>query len=163
MNPQCRLQLEFVFTVLEIGTQVFLWVKRPKHDNCWLESQSRQLKVQIYQYLQDFSSQLSRQLHAGPGVISLQSNHREWRDCDVKLYLATLDLEGPSMIIDTACSTEFVASHTVSRNLRSRESELAIVDGESALLIPGIRSCHLVSSMFNSPLSWIFMLDLWIT
>ena len=46
------------------------------------------------------------------------------------------DLVGPSVTIDTACSTALVALHMASQSLRAGESELAIVTGVNAMLNP---------------------------
>ena len=46
------------------------------------------------------------------------------------------DLNGPSMTIDTACSTALVALHMACQSLRSGESKMAIVGGVNAMLNP---------------------------
>lgn len=46
------------------------------------------------------------------------------------------DLQGPSVSIDTACSTSLVALHQGCQTIRHRESELAIVGASCVLLNP---------------------------
>ena len=70
-------------------------VKRPKHDNFQLRSQSRQLKVRIHQYLHGSFSRLSRQLHAGSEVISSSSNHRNGATMMSNRISLFFDLVGP--------------------------------------------------------------------
>lgn len=47
-----------------------------------------------------------------------------------------LDLRGPSMAIDTACSSSMVAVHNACQSLRSGESSLALVGGSNVILAP---------------------------
>jgi 6-methylsalicylic acid synthase len=48
-----------------------------------------------------------------------------------------LDLRGPSMAVDTACSASLVAIHLASQSLRLGESSLAIAGGVSLVVSPG--------------------------
>jgi acyl transferase domain-containing protein len=46
------------------------------------------------------------------------------------------DLKGPSMTLDTACSSSMVAIHLACRGLQSRESQVAIVSGVTQISFP---------------------------
>lgn len=47
------------------------------------------------------------------------------------------DWHGPSMTIDTACSSSFMALHSAVQSLRTRESGVAVAAGGSLILGPG--------------------------
>ena len=46
--------------------------------------------------------------------------------------------QGPTMAIDTACSSSFVAIHEACRSLRNGETQLAIASGVNAMIVPEI-------------------------
>lgn len=46
------------------------------------------------------------------------------------------DLHGPSMTVDTGCSTTLTAVHLACQNLRARESSASVVTGASLMLNP---------------------------
>ena len=47
-----------------------------------------------------------------------------------------LDLNGPSMVVDTACSSALVAVHLACQGIRSGDCELAIAGGIKTSLLP---------------------------
>jgi 6-methylsalicylic acid synthase len=49
-----------------------------------------------------------------------------------------LDLRGPSMAVDTACSASLVAAHLACQSLRAGESRLALVGGVNLIISPGL-------------------------
>ncbi|MGB3441093.1 MAG: acyltransferase domain-containing protein [Actinophytocola sp.] len=59
-----------------------------------------------------------------------------------------LDLRGPSLSVDTACSASLVAAHLACRSLAAGESDLAIVGGVALSLAPGpVRSLQLAGAL----------------
>lgn len=51
------------------------------------------------------------------------------------------DLHGPSLVLDTACSSTMYALHQAVSALQSNESEMAIVNGSNLILNPDILVC----------------------
>jgi acyl transferase domain-containing protein len=47
-----------------------------------------------------------------------------------------LDLKGPSMTVDTGCSTSIVALHLACQSLQTGESRMSIVGGNNLILNP---------------------------
>ena len=46
------------------------------------------------------------------------------------------DLRGPSMTVDTGCSTTLTAAHQACQSLRTGESDMSIVGGANVMLNP---------------------------
>lgn len=61
----------------------------------------------------------------------------------------TLGLQGPAMVIDTACSSSAVAIHTACQSLRNGECELALAGGVNAIVLPetfiALSKAHMLS------------------
>ena len=55
------------------------------------------------------------------------------------------DWHGPSMTIDTACSSSMIAVHQAVQTLRSGESRAAIAAGTELILGPGLSNPHVLS------------------
>lgn len=54
------------------------------------------------------------------------------------------DLRGPSLTVDTGCSTSLVALHLACQSLRTGESKMSIVGGANVILNP-----HMFISLSN--------------
>jgi acyl transferase domain-containing protein/surfactin synthase thioesterase subunit len=50
----------------------------------------------------------------------------------------TFDLRGPSMLVDTSCSSSLVATHLACRSLLTGEADLAIAGGANIMLFPAL-------------------------
>ncbi|KAF3480538.1 uncharacterized protein GIQ15_05885 [Arthroderma uncinatum] len=120
LDPQFRLQLESVYEALE---------------NAGLPlSQVEGSKTSVFAgtFFHDYRDALIRDEDNLPrsfitGIGSAMASNR---------ISHFFDLRGPSMTIDTGCSTTLVALHQAVENLRSRGSEISIVCGANVLLNP---------------------------
>ncbi len=67
--------------------------------------------------------------HAGTGnALSIAANRISY----------VLDLRGPSLSVDTACSSALLAVHLAVQSLRARESDMALVGGVNLILSPEV-------------------------
>ncbi|KAI0433002.1 hypothetical protein F5Y09DRAFT_339185 [Xylaria sp. FL1042] len=69
------------------------------------------------------------------------------------------DLRGPSMSVETACSSSMVALHLACQSLRSRESAMSLVCGSQLYLEPLSSAIGLSTMKFISPDSRCFSFD----
>ncbi|OTA96302.1 hypothetical protein M434DRAFT_375109 [Hypoxylon sp. CO27-5] len=69
------------------------------------------------------------------------------------------DLRGPSMTIETACSSSMVALHLACQSIRAGESKMSIVAGSQFYLEPLTSAISLSSLGFMSPKSRCFSFD----
>ncbi|KAL8936336.1 MAG: hypothetical protein Q9216_004984 [Gyalolechia sp. 2 TL-2023] len=61
------------------------------------------------------------------------------------------DLRGPSVALDTACSSGLTAVHLACQSLRSHESSMALAGGCNLILAPDVSMVHLSNMGFFSP------------
>ncbi|MEM6980894.1 MAG: polyketide synthase, partial [Planctomycetota bacterium] len=123
MDPQQRLLLEVAWESLEIGgidarqiadTDASMFVGIGGTDYSKLPSQYNG----YYKYID---------AHVGTGnALSIAANRVSY----------IMDLHGPSMAIDTACSSSTMATHLAVQSLRRGECSLAIAGGVNAILTP---------------------------
>ncbi|MEM1225048.1 MAG: SDR family NAD(P)-dependent oxidoreductase [Planctomycetota bacterium] len=123
MDPQQRLLLEVAWESLEIGgigphriagENVGVYVGIGGTDYSKVPSQYDG----YYQYID---------AHIGTGnALSIAANRISY----------IMDLRGPSMAIDTACSSSTMATHLAVESLRRRECEMALAGGVNAILTP---------------------------
>jgi acyl transferase domain-containing protein/acyl-CoA synthetase (AMP-forming)/AMP-acid ligase II len=120
MDPQQRLLMEVVWEALEqagerldelAGSETGVFVGIASQDYSWLQ-------------LGDIDA---IDAYAGTGnAHSIAANRLSY----------WLDLRGPSMAVDTACSASLVAVHLAAQSLRSGECNLAIAGGANVILNP---------------------------
>lgn len=132
MDPQQRLTLEVAYEAFENAGIPIERLANSK-TGCFVGSSSS-----------DYRETLFRDPESAPqytllGVTSeLLSNRLSW----------FFDLHGPSMTVQTACSSGLVALHLACQSLRSGESEMAVAGGVNLMLNPDF-------TMYLSNLSFI--------
>jgi emericellamide synthase (highly reducing iterative type I polyketide synthase) len=120
MDPQQRLMLEVAYEAFENSglTDGHLWGSNSG--------------VYVGQWTSDYSEVLSRDTDypatyhttgTGPAITSNRISYQ-------------FNLQGPSMTVDTGCSSSFVALHLAIQSLRLGESEMAFVGGVNLLVDP---------------------------
>ena len=123
MDPQQRLMLEVGWEALEDGGQVLerlsgsatgVFVGMSSFDYSLLQTGFRDRNaVDVY-------------TNTG-GALSIAANRISY----------CLNFEGPSLVVDTACSSALTAVHLACQSLRKGECELALAGGVHVLLTPG--------------------------
>jgi amino acid adenylation domain-containing protein len=135
MDPQHRLLLEVTWEALEDGGQVpdrlagsstGVFIGISTHDYSDLHMQPGQRD------LLDAHVNIGNALCAAPNRIS---------------YL--LDLHGPSMAIETACSSSLTAVHLARRSITAGDCDLAIVGGVNLVLAPDLTIGFCKASMIS--------------
>jgi acyl transferase domain-containing protein/acyl carrier protein len=120
IDPQQRLILEVAWEALEnagispdtlSGSQTGVFIGIGNHDYSRLQSQDL-TRLNAYD---------------GPGAsLSITANRLSY----------TLNLRGPSLAVETSCSSSLVAVHLACQSLETRESNLCLVGGVSVILSP---------------------------
>lgn len=120
MDPQQRLTLEVVWEALENAGQS--------------PSALAGSRTGVFAAVctNDFAMTLSRD----PRGITAYTSPGTAHSAVPGLVAYALDLRGPSVAVDTACSSALVAAHLASQSLRSGECDLAISGGVNVIMSP---------------------------
>ncbi len=122
MDPQQRLLLEVSYTALEAAGQ------------CVQELNGSQTGVFIGISFDDYAK---FSLNSGDvNRIDAYSSLGNTRSIAVGRLSYTLGLQGPTMQLDTTCSSSLLATHLACQSLRNKESNLALAGGVSLMLSP---------------------------
>ncbi|KAJ5154650.1 uncharacterized protein N7500_010089 [Penicillium coprophilum] len=128
MDPQLRIQLESVYEAMESAgitiTQVAGSLTSVFSGACFRDYHDS--------LMQDVDN-IPRYFLTGNGAAMFSNRISHF-----------FDLRGPSLTVDTGCSTSLVALHLACQSLRSGESKMAIVGGANLLLNP-----HMFISLSN--------------
>ena len=122
IDPQQRLLLEVAWEALEDGGQV---VEQLSGSNTGVF-----VGIATTDYARIQASQVDNRsidAHSSTGgAISIAANRISY----------CLNLNGPSMAVDTACSSSLVATHLACQSIWNHESDMALVGGVNAIIIP---------------------------
>jgi acyl transferase domain-containing protein len=120
MDPQVRMQLETVFEAFEsagmpieavAGTNTSVFA-----GTCFRDNQDSLMRD---------PSTLPRFFLTGNGMAMISNRVSHF-----------FDLRGPSMSVDTGCSTTLTLLHLACQSLRTGDSNMSVVGGSNALLNP---------------------------
>lgn len=120
MDPSQRLMLEVVYEALE-NSGITLNGVSGTNTSCY-----------VGQFVSDYREMLFRDPDFAPTYTvtgtgtSLISNRVSW----------FFDLKGPSLTLNTACSSSMVALHEACKSLHKGESEMSVVGGSNLILSP---------------------------
>jgi phthiocerol/phenolphthiocerol synthesis type-I polyketide synthase B len=131
MDPQQRLLLETAWEALEDAGQDL------KRIDC------QSAGVFVGQWISDFESRL----FADPEGIDFHMTTGSGRYAASGRLSYFLGFRGPSLTIDTACSSALAAIHLAVRSVRARESRLALAGGVNIILQPHISVAYSQSRM----------------
>ncbi len=87
-------------------------------------------------FLGVFHSDFSNLALSDPDKIDLYSGTGTANNVLAGRLSYLLDLRGPSLVVDTACSSALVAVHLACQSLRNKECDMAIAGGVTVLLTP---------------------------
>ena len=131
MDPQQRLLLETAWEALEDAGQDLKRIDR--QTAC----------VFVGQWISDFESRL----FADPEAIDFQMTTGSGRYAASGRLSYFLGFRGPSLTIDTGCSSSLVAIHLAIRSIRTGESRLALAGAANVILQPHISIAYSQSRM----------------
>jgi acyl transferase domain-containing protein/aryl carrier-like protein len=122
MDPQQRLLLEVSWEALENAGQVPEKLVNSRTGVFIGFMNSDYLRLQLH-----FGDFTSIDAHTGTGtLISITSGRLSY----------FLGLQGPNMVVETACSSSLAAVHLACQGLRSRECDMALAGGVNRILSP---------------------------
>jgi acyl transferase domain-containing protein/surfactin synthase thioesterase subunit/acyl carrier protein len=122
LDPQQRLLLEVSWEALEHAGMAPATLK------------GSQTGIFVGQYWDDYGMQ--RIYATAPGHIDRYAQLSALRGLSAGRIAHVLDVHGPAMQVDTACSSALLAVHLACQSLRQRESDLALAGGVSLILAP---------------------------
>ena len=122
LDPQQRLLLEVSWEALEHAGVAPARLKGSRTG------------IFVGQYWDDYSMQ--RIYATEPGQIDRYAQLSALRGLSAGRIAHVLDVHGPTMQVDTACSSAALAVHLACQSLRNRESDLALAGGVSLILAP---------------------------
>lgn len=139
LDPQARLLLETIYEATEDGIDSRRQCSLPRHDEANETALAgipldklagTNTSVYTGTFNKDYheiqtkdAEVLSRSFLAGTGTAMLSNRISHF-----------YDLHGPSISIDTGCSSGLVAVHQACQSIRSNESDMSIVSASSTLL-----------------------------
>jgi acyl transferase domain-containing protein len=131
LDPQQRLLLETAWEALEDAGQD---LRQLDASRCG---------VFVGQWIGDFESRL----FADPEAVDFQMTTGSGRYAASGRLSYALDFRGPSLTVDSACSSSLAAVHLAVRSIRSGESKLALAAGVNVILQPHITIAYSQSRM----------------
>ncbi|HEY9739986.1 MAG TPA: polyketide synthase, partial [Coleofasciculaceae cyanobacterium] len=137
IDPQQRLLLELAWEALEDGGQV------PERLAGTKTGVFIGLMVQDYQDIQASSVGAHNLINAHTAVGSISMSIAANRISYV------FDFHGPSITLDTACSSALVAVHLACQSIWNQESEIALAGGVNAILKPEYTIAESKASMLS--------------
>lgn len=147
MDPNQRIFLESAWSVLEESGYGGENIKGSKTGV--FVGHSNDLRVDYHTYVYGKNKESYKDISLAGNIKSIIASRIAY----------ILDLKGPSMIVDTACSSTLVAIHLACQSLRNGECEMAIAGGIKINILPiergidddaGIRSPHDITRSFDN-------------